>query len=429
MARWIDTLKLLHWPQSRRARLAATAACTLAIVIVGVFAGPWLRKHPGWLLLPLAVAAILVLLGCVFIFPERFVPSRPQDALKGIDNPQERIRLEDDRLKLQNDVRTALLQAFGGAAVLAGILFTWLQLQTDRDQLHNQLIITRQGQIADRFTQAVNQLGSKQPDVRLGGIYGLEAIAKQSPEARLQVFEILTAYIRKYAVRPEPPTPSDAKAKSVTSTTIVEDMSERWSDIQTALVVLSRRERMPGDPLLDLSGVDFDFPLDLTGLDLSNMNLSNSRISATLVDAHLEGADLHFASLGGDLGRVHLERANLTNASLGSILDGAYLNEANLQGADLTGARLLNDHLEKADLQDADLSLTVLEGANFKDACLNGAKLQTANLDGANLRGAVEGLPMIKGHIRDYDPTTWPKSFDWHAAGVVTRPCPIRELQ
>jgi len=38
--------------------------------------------------------------------------------------------------------------------------------------------LTEQGQITDRYTKAVEQLGSDKLDVRIGGIYALERIAR-----------------------------------------------------------------------------------------------------------------------------------------------------------------------------------------------------------------------------------------------------------
>jgi hypothetical protein len=99
----------------------------------------------------------------------------------------------------KNGVRTTLIQGVVGLTALAGIAVGWQQLQTDRQQLQEQLTLTRQGQVAERFTRAVDQLGSDKLDVRLGGIYGLEQIANQSPGDRLQVFEVLTAYVRQHA--------------------------------------------------------------------------------------------------------------------------------------------------------------------------------------------------------------------------------------
>ena len=38
--------------------------------------------------------------------------------------------------------------------------------------------LSRQGQVTDRYTEAIEQLGSDKLDVRIGGIYALERIAR-----------------------------------------------------------------------------------------------------------------------------------------------------------------------------------------------------------------------------------------------------------
>jgi len=40
--------------------------------------------------------------------------------------------------------------------------------------------LTEQGQVTDRYTKAIEQLGSDKLDVRIGGIYALERIARDS---------------------------------------------------------------------------------------------------------------------------------------------------------------------------------------------------------------------------------------------------------
>ena len=60
-----------------------------------------------------------------------------------------------------------------------------------------------QGHITDRFTKAIEQLGSKEMAVRLGAIYALERISRDSPEDHWTIMEVLTAYVRDNA--PWPP--------------------------------------------------------------------------------------------------------------------------------------------------------------------------------------------------------------------------------
>ncbi len=95
-----------------------------------------------------------------------------------------------------------LVQALGfitaGVAGAVGIFFTWRgQRITQRDQERNQkniqdqleqsrneLDITRRGQITERFTQAIDQLGSESLEIRLGGIYSLERTAREDRAPR-----------------------------------------------------------------------------------------------------------------------------------------------------------------------------------------------------------------------------------------------------
>jgi hypothetical protein len=50
---------------------------------------------------------------------------------------------------------------------------------------------TRQ-QTSDRFVKAIEQLGSDKLDIRLGGIYGLEQLARDSRPDHPAVFDVLT---------------------------------------------------------------------------------------------------------------------------------------------------------------------------------------------------------------------------------------------
>jgi hypothetical protein len=109
------------------------------------------------------VAATLlvgVIVVVVFVAPRLLYPPLPASRFAGV-TPDKRIELETNRLKLQNDARTTLLQGLAGGVLLLGAYFTWRQLS-----------VTREGQITERYTRAIDQLGHAQLDVRLGGIFG-----------------------------------------------------------------------------------------------------------------------------------------------------------------------------------------------------------------------------------------------------------------
>jgi hypothetical protein len=183
----------------------AFLGATVIICVAGAVALTLAVAHAGAWWLPLGIAGgVLLIAACVFVFPLGLAPSRaPEDlvAVPGL-TAKDRIQFADDRRKLQNDVRTALLQAIVGAAVLVGVLFTWQQQQATSRQVADQLTVTRQGQVGERFSRAVGQLGSDSIDVRLGGLYELEQLARpqmKAPERRLAIIEIVAAYIRQHA--------------------------------------------------------------------------------------------------------------------------------------------------------------------------------------------------------------------------------------
>jgi uncharacterized protein YjbI with pentapeptide repeats len=83
--------------------------------------------------------------------------------------------------------------------LLVGAYVTYQQLANSREQLreqitHNreQLQIAQRGHITERFTRAIDQLGHAQLDVRLGGIYALERIARG---AHLKQAELSDAHL------------------------------------------------------------------------------------------------------------------------------------------------------------------------------------------------------------------------------------------
>jgi hypothetical protein len=83
-------------------------------------------------------------------------------------------------------VITAVIAAIG-ALVFNGV--------TARDA-NRQIELAQQGQITDRYSKAVEQLGSSSVDVRLGGVYALESVMRDSHDDQPTVIQILSAFVR-----------------------------------------------------------------------------------------------------------------------------------------------------------------------------------------------------------------------------------------
>ena len=239
--------------------------------------------------------------------------------------------------KLEDEYRRTLAQILGGLGLLYGLSLAERRIvateKNVRVALKNVRVaqenvsvaqetvrVAEEGHITERFTKAIAQLGDDNMAIRLGGIYALERIAKDSERDHGPVMEVLTAYVREKAPRKN----DDYKPQAAERPT---------TDIQAILTVIGRRETTGKGRRNDR-------------LDLSNTHLAG----IVLWGAHLRGADLRGAALSG----AALSGAALSGADLdGADLDGAVLSGANLSGANMWGANLCRAHLREAHLDEA----------------------------------------------------------------------------
>ena len=228
---------------------------------------------------------------------------------------------------------------------------------------NEQARIAQQGQITNLFSTAVEHLGSEQLPVRLGGIYALWRLIKDSPDRVISVIDILCAFVRhpphEPAQGPDPSASEDGqasaeKAKKPGSTNKIRP------DVQTVL------DRIGTKKAVYRALLPAGYRLDLTGANLAGARLTDADLRyADLSGANLWGANLAVADLAGavleraNLTRANLYRANLTNTNL--VL--ANLTHANLLSANLTGANLLSAYLTVADLTNAIVTQEQLDSA------------------------------------------------------------------
>jgi len=254
-----------------------------------------------------------------------------------------------DWLTHVESLRATMLQGLGGLALLGTLYFSARTLR-----------LNRRGQLTERFSKAIEHLGSDSKAVRLGGIYALEQIALDSAELHWPVIEVLTAYLREHAA-----VHTDAEASAAST-------DRRLPADHQAIATVIGRRRIAQDRE--------DQRLDLRGTDLSGVRWDG---------AHLEGADLVGAHLeGAHLAGAHLAAADLREAQL----EGAHLVDAHLEGASLAGAHLARALLVRAHMEGANLRRAHLEGANLAEACLERASLGEAHL---------EQVDLFQAHLRD----------------------------
>jgi uncharacterized protein YjbI with pentapeptide repeats len=417
-------------------------------------------RYPAWMLVGAGAFVlgllVVLLLACLLWIPRWLYPPLTETDLRSVADAAKVQELEGARLKLQHDARTTMLQGLGAVLVLAGVgigaSMTLRQIRAALDQVrattragHDQLKLSEQGHLMDRYIKAVDQLDAQRAvAVRLGGLYMLERIARDSPDDRKAIAEVLCAYART-APRPAPPAAKGAVAPDPLTTdptpigtpaTEPAALAQRAPDVQAAVTILGRWwERLHEPPPVldlrdaDLQGADLDGArlqdAILVGAQLQGANLRGAQLQravlrdAELQRAHLDGAQLRYAVLGGaqlqqaDLNGAQLQRADLRGARLqhakleGAQLQGANLGRAQLGNATLDGAQLGDAQLQDADLSGARLQDADLVGAQLHDAILDDAKLQRATLDGAQLqraklwRAELRNASLYRTQLRD----------------------------
>jgi Pentapeptide repeats (8 copies) len=186
---------------------------------------------------------------------------------------------EEKRLKARHDVRTVGMQLIGALVLIVGGAFTWRTVW-----------VTREGQLTDRFTKAVEHLGHKETPVRVGAIYALGRVARDSRTDQAAVMALLADHLR--ASTPWPPAEPDDQDEKATLAPIPLPHPEVRA---VARVLRERTIAEARDAALDLSGIDFR-SAPLAGTALSNASFAHSNLKgADFTNAHLEGADLSTA--------------------------------------------------------------------------------------------------------------------------------------
>ena len=246
---------------------------------------------------------------------------------------------------------------FGFAGILVGALATILVGIVNYRE-------ARSGQVTDRLTRAVEQLGSGNPQLRMGAVYALEQIAHDSKGPLIARWRSFVAARAPALVR-SPARSAAGRHQSYLNyvatllAALVRSRSHlhhrgaqhgavlkvRAPDVQAALTVLCRL------PVCD----DHVQSHQKGKLDLSRSDLRRARLR----HAQLQRADLSSALLQGtDLRRANLQGAVLKEANLGPVSRSRYHGGANLRGANLAGADLTGAILDRAILKGA-----VLDGA------------------------------------------------------------------
>lgn len=259
-------------------------------------------------------------------------------------------------VETENNLRSTNGQLFLGVGIAIGIFLTYRRIRA----IERQTKAAEDGQITERFSKAIEHLGTAEPErmaIRLGGIYALQRIMRDSAVDAPTVRNILAAFLR-----------DESSARNSGSESGDNNRYPSDADFHAALLVL-------------LENSDGSAPVNLEGMVLRSANLRNRILDrVNLSNAVLEDADFTGSSLIG---------ANLSRAVLkGSKFNRAMMTEVSLTDADLTRADISDTQMDGADLEHANLHRAFLINSQLRGATLASANLSDALLHGADLEKA-----------------------------------------
>ncbi|MFF0770985.1 pentapeptide repeat-containing protein [Nonomuraea wenchangensis] len=187
--------------------------------------------------------------------------------------------------------RTALAAAAGVGAAVTLLLAVRRQRHQELATAHTTHDATER-RVTELYTKAVEQLGSDQAPVRLGGLYALERLGEHTPALQQTIVDVVCAYLRMpYTPPPDETSPDEPAvpraAVAGVSTTRGRDPHEERQVRLTAQRLLAAhlryelprrrhwRQRRPSPDPRHWPGIN----LDLTGATLIDLDLRQCRFN------------------------------------------------------------------------------------------------------------------------------------------------------
>jgi hypothetical protein len=266
----------------------------------------------------------------------------------------------------------AFASVFGGPLL---VWRTWVAHQQAR-AARQQALVALENHITGIFSKSVELLGlvreikatdaegnatsRSAPNVesRLGALYALERLLRESLKDQRVILEILCAYVRENSPFQ---IPADDKQRDKLSHGDAAPTPTRRSDVQAAITVIGRRPT-PIKLRSEKEGWRLDFRnANLVEYDFSKLNFDRSDFT---------GSFLNFANL---------KEADFAN----SIFENTTFCSAQMNNARFEFSTFKNCNMKKAEVDDTNFS-----SAKFDDTDLRQAKVKSFNIKGANLENA-----------------------------------------
>jgi uncharacterized protein YjbI with pentapeptide repeats len=288
---------------------------------------------------------------------------------------------EKARIDAETSARSALIQGIGGLLFFVTAAVSWRNLKaTERN-----VLVAEDKQVTERFSKAVEMLSNENSlYIRLGGIYALERIAKDSDKEYWQIIEIFTAFVRERTRLIDEQEPYEYKdyyeefnRENSDDYSNYEDEPE-WDGI-TCIPKPNYIHPCPTDIQAILTALGRRIKTHEHGkqhqLNLSRTDLRGIIFTGDFSGINLEGSNLQWT----EFKNVEMIRANLTRANLESAkFEGANLQGADLEGAQMHWAKFISTSFSEANLKDVDF-----EETSFQRSSLSQADLAKSNFSKA----------------------------------------------
>ncbi|MFJ2746200.1 pentapeptide repeat-containing protein [Streptomyces sp. NPDC087440] len=302
-----------------------------------------------------------------------------------------------------------------GAGALVALVVAYRRQRVDEAGAHRESTRLH----TERFSQAVDKLGSPSPAVRLGGIHALSGLADDAPrpELRQTCIDVLCAYLR----LPYPPDPGNLPDLQPDNTPHTEEQREahqakqdRFRELRevrhTILRLIADHYRLPAEDdrrswqgyNLDLTGVTIDRPVNFGGARFSGgiVNFGGARFSSGIVNfggAEFSGGIVHFTGARFSSGIVHFGGAEFSGGIVnfgGARFSGGTVNftvaqfsggTVNFEGAQFSGGTV---HFSGARFSGGTVDF---DGARFSGS--------TVDFDGAGFSGGTVHFDRALGTV------------------------------
>ncbi|WP_328433173.1 pentapeptide repeat-containing protein [Streptomyces sp. NBC_00425] len=197
-------------------------------------------------------------------------------------------------------VRTALAAGAGVGAAIT-VLLTFRRQQHHEEATERTDYDASERRITELYTKAVEQLGSDQAPVRLGGLHALERLGQSAAAHRQTIVDVICAYLR---MPYTPPAESDPN-------------NERRQELQV---------RKTAERILRLHLCDSRLPVDGETVAADNKFWDGIRVDLS-----------HATLLAGDFSKLHVGEADFTYATFTSATSfegAAFTRKVSFEGAE-----------------------------------------------------------------------------------------------